>query len=346
MVLAMDLSLTDEQEHLVAAFSSLLAKESSTDRVRAAEPGGFDDALWRSLTEVGIVAMAVTEDQGGWGASMVDLALVAEQLGRAMAPAPAIEAQVAAGLLSSIGGRASRDLLHDALSGDRIVTLAVRPADAGVATLVPAGTIADVVLVLAGDRLLAVSMKGTKRRLIQNLGAMPLADVQVGPDSIELSAGPAARAGYESAIDRWLTLTSSALVGIASKAHELTCSYARDRHAWGVPIGTFQAVAHPLADSATAIDGARLLSLKAAWSADRDSPRHRELSAMAFAYAAESARQATYQGVHFHGGYGFMLEYDVQLYYRRARAWARVWGEPRAAFLRAARARYNQEGGI
>nr|MDT0667045.1 acyl-CoA dehydrogenase family protein [Micromonospora sp. DSM 115978] len=118
------------------------------------------------------------------------------------------------------------------------------------------------------------------------------------------------------------------------------------RRAWDVPIGAYQAVAHPLADDATALDGARLLVAKAADELDRGSPRSRELAAMAFGFAAETARQATYNAVHFHGGYGFMLEYDAQLHYRRARGWARVWGQPRQAYQRAARARYRhaQEG--
>ncbi len=90
----MDLGLSEEQHQLVASFGDLLAKESSTERVRATEPGGFDPALWASLQETGAVTMAVPEAAGGWGASLVDLVLVAEQVGRALAPAPVIEAQV------------------------------------------------------------------------------------------------------------------------------------------------------------------------------------------------------------------------------------------------------------
>ena len=96
----MDLGLSDEQRALVDSFAALLSKWSSTEQVRAAEPGGFDDALWRTLLETGALTMGVAEDKGGWGASLLDLALVAEQLGRAAASAPVIEAQVAARLLA------------------------------------------------------------------------------------------------------------------------------------------------------------------------------------------------------------------------------------------------------
>jgi alkylation response protein AidB-like acyl-CoA dehydrogenase len=118
-----------------------------------------------------------------------------------------------------------------------------------------------------------------------------------------------------------------------------------------------------LADSATALDAARLLARKAAWlatvaadpvasaaaRADRgplgiEVDRAPELAALAFGLASEAARDATYVALHTHGGYGFMLEQDVQLYYRRARGWPRVWGDAGAAYRRAGARRYGREG--
>ena len=129
-------------------------------------------------------------------------------------------------------------------------------------------------------------------------------------------------------LDRWLTLTVVALVGAAKKAVEIGAEYAKQRHAFGTPIGTFQAVSHPLADSATAVDGARLLGLKAACAFAEEPDRASELAAMAFVFAYETARDATHHSLHIHGGYGFGMEQDIQLYYRRARGWAMVYGEP------------------
>ena len=100
----------------------------------------------------------------------------------------------------------------------------------------------------------------------------------------------------------------------------------------------------PLADDATNLDGARLLAQKAAWSLDGRKPRGRELAAMAFAFTSEAAEKATYDALHTHGGYGFMLEYDVQLFYRRARGWSRVWGDAEDAYRRAATTRYRRAG--
>jgi alkylation response protein AidB-like acyl-CoA dehydrogenase len=336
-----DLGLSDEQQELVASFANLLGKSSPTERVRACEPGGFDPALWRTLIDTGAVAMAVPEAHGGWGASLVDLALVAEQVGRAIAPAPLLEAQVAARLLGAVQSQAATDALAAAIAGDQLVTFAVHQPRGDVAALTPAGAICDAVVVRSGDRLLLAPVPDHARATVANLADAPLADVQVA-DAVELAAGTAAVAAFEAAIDEWLALTASAVVGVGTAAHELGCAYAAERKAFGAIIGTFQGVAHPLADDATNLDGARLLARKAAWAIDTSSPRARELAAMAIAFASDAAATATYTALHVHGGYGFMLEYDVQLYYRRARGWPRVWGDAEAAHRRAASARYGR----
>ena len=329
----MDLALTDEQRALVASFESLLAKESPPERVRAAEPSGFDPRLWQALLDVGVVEMAAAEAKGGSGADLLDLALVAERVGAAAASAPVIEAQCAVRLLGSLPGAD----LRSALSGERLVTLAVRPARRGHAMLVPAGAVADDVLVLEDDRLLFVQPAEDGRRAVANLASAPLADLDLSRcAATELCSGAEARAWYEAALDEWLVLTGAALVGLAARAHHLTCSYARERRTWNVPIGSYQAISHPLADGRTALDGARLLIAYAACELAQGSARGPELAAMAFGFAAETARDVTYDAVHFHGGFGFTLESEVQLHYRRARGWARVWDEPRAAYRRAA----------
>jgi alkylation response protein AidB-like acyl-CoA dehydrogenase len=335
-----DLALSGEQHELIAAFAGLFGRASFPDRVRAAEPGGFDPDLWHDLTENGVLVMAVPELQGGWGASMVDLGLVAEQAGRWLAPAPVIECQVAARLLAKVGSAAALETLTSVLDGNRLVTLSLHPVRAGVATLVPAGAVCDALLVFEGDRLGAVPTPDERRHAVANLGSAPLADIE-SAGGAELATGSAASSAFETASDEWLVLTASALVGIGAAAHEIVCRYAAERRAFDGLIGGYQGVAHPLAEDATRLDGARLLAQKAAWALDTHDPRSRELAALAFAYASETAEGATYQAIHFHGGYGFMLEHDVQLFYRRARGWARVWGGADDAYRRAATARYG-----
>ena len=329
----MDLRLTGEQEQLVDASSALYAKHASPEAVRDAEPGGFDAGLWARLEELGVVAMAVDEAAGGWGASTLDLALVAEQHGRSVAPAPLVEAQVAARLL----GRLGSDHLGPVVQGDRLATIALHPPVDGRLRGVPGGSVADDVVAWTGDALVLVAAEGA-RTPFENLGSMPLADVEVARAEV-LATGEEARLAFEAAVDDWLRLTAAALVGIAARALEIGVEYVKERRAFAVPIGSFQAIAHRLADSAAAIDGARLLAYEAAWAADDDPDRSAELAALAFAVATETARDASARSLHFHGGYGFMMEYDIQLHWRRARAWSAVWGEPGAAYRRATDAR-------
>ena len=315
----MDLRPTPEQQHLVDTFASLYGREATPDRVRAAEPGGFDKALWERLEDLGAVSMAVE------GATLLDLALVAEQHGRFVAPAPLIEAQVSTRLLGRMP--------------PHLTTLALRPLRGSVARMVPAGAVASSMIVFDGDQILVVPIDDPDP--IENLGSMPVADIAVEsiPGAPCLARGPAARALFETAIDEWQVLTANAVVGIAARALEIGVDYVRDRQAFGVPIGSFQAVAHRLADAATAVDGARLLAREAAWAAEAEPARFPELAAMALAFASEAARDATYWALHFHGGYGFMLEFDIQLYYRRARAWPRVLG---SGYGRVADRRYGR----
>lgn len=335
----MDLSLSDEQRQLVDSFTAMYARESTSQRVRAAEPLGFDPKLWEALVQTGVVEMAVGESDGGWGASELELALIAEQYGRALASAPVIEAQIASRLLAACG---SDELLVSALSGDKLVSFAPRACDGDVMALVPGGAVADAVVAFVGGRL--VTVPAENRIHVQNLGSLPLADVAVH-DAIVLAVGEKARQLFSNAVDLWLALTAVALVGAAAKAIEIGVDYAKQRHAFGTPIGAFQAVSHPLADSATATDGARLLAFKAACAFADEAHRAAELAAMAFAFAYETARDATYRSLHVHGGYGFGMEGDIQLYYRRVRGWAMAYGEPSIALDRVADARYGPVSG-
>ena len=335
----MDLSLSPEQDQLVDAFAALYAKHSTPEHVRAAEALGFDPELWKRLADLGAVPMAVAEVDGGWGASFLELALVAEQQGRFVAAVPIIEAQVAARLLARLGAVASGPLA-DALGGERLITFAPRATRDGVAGLVPAGSVADDAVVLDGDRLLLVPLDG-HRTIVENLASMPLADVAVPASAVVLAEGAAALAAHDRALDDWLALTAAALVGLGARALEIGVDYVKERRAWGVPIGSFQGIAHRLADTASAVDGARLLSYEAAWAVDDQPERAPELAAMAFAFAYETARDATYRSLHFHGGYGFMMEYDIQLYFRRARGWANVFDDPEHVYRRASDRRYG-----
>jgi len=327
----MDFDPTGEQSLLIETFNTLYAKWSGPDVVRQSEPLGFDAKLWGQLLEIGALEMAEAD-----GASLLDLALVAEKHGQWLAPVPIIESQVAVRLLARCATPAASALLDSCVSGEQMVTIALHPVDNGNLSLVPGGAIADVALAFDHDRLLAVPLEGN-RTVVDNLGNLPLADVQVPDGTTELRSE--ASAHFDAARDDWMTLTAAALSGLAAQALELGVNYAKERQAFGVSIGSFQAIAHPLADSATARDGALLLARKAAWSVAGQPERFGELAALAFAFAAETARDASYRSLHTHGGYGFMKEYDIQLYFRRAKAWPAVLMEPGRAYALAAERR-------
>jgi alkylation response protein AidB-like acyl-CoA dehydrogenase len=302
-------ALTDEQLALRAAVARLLDKRSSPEQVRAAEPLGFDRAVWEGVVELGLIDAAASRD-----ACFADLAVVAELWGARLAPAPFVEAVVAARLLGNT----------DTDGG--VTTFAVRPAVAGVASLVPAGAVAAAVVALDGDRL--VLARPSDRAHTADLGAMALADIAL--DDVELLAdGAEAHTRHRQALDEWRALTAVALSGLARAALDLGVQYVKDRHQFGVPIGSFQSVQHRLADLHTAADGARLLALSAVHAIDTGAKDRGALAAMAFAGCGQVADEAAGASLHYHGGYGFMLEYDVQLYVRRAKAWRIALGDPR-----------------
>jgi alkylation response protein AidB-like acyl-CoA dehydrogenase len=358
----MNLDLTDEQAALAAIVRDLFEKEAPPDVVRAAEPLGFDPALWAKVAGLGLASIAVPEDRGGGGAGFVELALAVEQLGRALAPVPLVEAAVASALLASLPATADLSPVVDAaVAGDLLPTLALHPFRAldissgrdsqspetgGLeARWVPAGAVADVVVVLRGDELVVVRQHAKPEAAVPNLGAVPIATVHVPADALVLAAGPAAVAAHRRAVAQWQALTAVALVGLGRRALEIGVAYVLEREAFGVLIGSFQPIQHELADDATALEGAGLLASKAAWAQDVDHPQAAELATMAFLFAAETAFRTASASLHFHGGYGYTLEYDIQLYFRRAKAWALAAGDPRRARAALALDLFGQEAG-
>jgi alkylation response protein AidB-like acyl-CoA dehydrogenase len=213
------------------------------------------------------------------------------------------------------------------------VTVALHPPQNGVLAMVPAGAVADDVIFMDQGRLMAMAIGG-RSRFVANIGSMPVADITIDGTAVELLAGELARTLFESARDEWLVLMANALVGIGTRSIEIGVEYAKERHAFGVPIGSFQAVSHGLADAATAMEGGTLLAREAAWAASEDTGRAAQLANFAGGFCTEAAREASYRSLHYHGGYGFMLEFDIQLFFRRAKAWPAVFAEPSQMFAR------------
>ncbi|CQD18158.1 acyl-CoA dehydrogenase domain-containing protein [Mycobacterium europaeum] len=339
----MDLSLTREQRAVRDAFAALFGKQATPQRVRRAEQSpsaGFDGLLWRHYADVGALGIGVPSDCGGGDGGLLELALVAEEAGRRLAPIPVAETAAAARVL---GRLREKELLVPVLSGSVIVSLATRPGSATRQWLVD-GAIADAVLALDGDSLVFMSRPdGLSKRANRNLGGLSLARWDDPGATTILAQGSEARAIFDKAVDEVRVLRASALVGLAFEAVAIGSRYAIVREAFGQPIGMYQAVAHPFADAVTGLDGAQLLVRKACWALDSAQDDAGALAAMAFVFAAETAYHAATHSLHVHGGYGFMEEYDIQLYYRRAKAWAAAFADPRRELLTVADRRFGPE---
>jgi alkylation response protein AidB-like acyl-CoA dehydrogenase len=298
---------------------------------RAAEPLGFDPALWAKLAELGAPGMGTPSASGGGDASLADLVVVAEAVGRSIAPVPLVDHLAALAVLDD----------PDLVAGKAVAGVSLRPATAdGTWSLVPTGAVADVVVGVDGDELVAVRSQPPMAGPA-NHGCAPLADRSARTGERRV-LGPADR--FQAVLDRWKVLTAAALVGISDAALRLALDYVMVRQQFGVPVGSFQSVQHGLADLPVLIDGGRLLTHKAAWALDRpdegivdwarnditDGPT---LATMAYVFTGDGAATATDRSLHYHGGYGFSEEYDVQLYYRRARGWYLVLDDPSATCL-------------
>jgi alkylation response protein AidB-like acyl-CoA dehydrogenase len=335
----MNLDFSESQALLRESFETFFAQWSDPGRVRSAEPLGFDEELWAKVVEVGATTMGIPASQGGGGAEALDLVLVTQEEGRNLAPVPFVEAAAASNLL----GRAGVAALVDPVLEGALPTLAVRPSIDGVWTLVPAAAVADIVIGLDGDELVALrrAQRGHRPYLEAppNLGSSPIADVTISDPAFEptvLARGKEALALYADALAEWKLLMAAALDGLRGEALDIGLRYVKARQAFGVPIGWFQAVQHRLADVAVAGDGARLLVYEAAWARDQGLDDAPALASMAFLFLSELALKTARESLQFHGGYGYTLDYDIQLFVRRARAWPLLAGDPRREYQRLA----------
>ena len=323
-----DYRLSDDHEAVRDAFTAFFDAECSPERVRDAEPNGFDADLWKQLGEMRVVAMGVPEAAGGDGAGCVDLVLLTQQWGRHLAPVPAAETITAARLLARIDP--GSPWLARAIDGSALVTFAHQVARSGPPQLVVAAPVADAVVGMVGDELVVVELSERPKQ-VPNQGHLPLGWIDLAADAARttvVASGAEAQAAHATAGRDWRLMMAGALVGMTEGALEIAVQHANDRIAFGVPIGSFQAVAHPLVDVAMNVATAQRITLKAAWWADTDPDAQRHLIPMAYLHAEEAAVHGATVGVHTLGGVGFTVESDEQLYFRRAKGWTLVAGDP------------------
>ena len=365
----MQLVPDSEQRELRSAVRKFLIEVSPPEQVRAAmtsEPG-YDPELWRRLAvELGLLGLVVPEEYGGSGAGHVERAVVAEELGRALVPAPFLASAVLAvdTLLACDDEAARAELLPALVEGQRIGTVAVaegagewdRAGGAttaterdghwqldGTKTFVLAGDVADLLLVYAatptGPGWFAVNAPpdnppvGLERTTLTSLDpTRRLARLRF----TGVTARPLASADPAAALELVTDLASVALaaeqLGGMERAMELTVDYAKVRVQFGRPIGSYQAVKHGCADMYSAWEHAVSVVRYAAWAADRAAEGDRAELAVAAELAQVYLGPAYFEVatgmVQYHGGIGYTWEHDAHLYYKRAKSSELLLGSP------------------
>jgi len=356
----MDFEFTPEHEELRQTVRRFLERESPEARVRALmeTPSGYDERVWKRMAEeLGLPGLVVPEGYGGVGLGPVELAIVMEEMGRALYCGPYLSTGVLSAytLLHAATDEAKSRLLPELASGATICATALparsgrpseeaacratREGDAwrldGSAILVVDGHVADVVLVAArtaeGLGLFRVEGNGGGLRRT----ALPTLDLTRKLSRLDFSGAPAALISGEdvsAALGPVLTLTVAALcaeqVGGAQRCLETATEYAKTRLQFGRPIGSYQAIKHKCADMLVEVEFARSAAYHAAFrAAARDEAEMIAAAHMAKAYCSEAYFRAAAENIQIHGGMGFTWEHPAHLYFKRAKASAVLFGD-------------------
>jgi alkylation response protein AidB-like acyl-CoA dehydrogenase len=311
----MNFDFTEDQHEIKKTARELLGSRSSLSKVReAAETKAYDDALWSELVELGWPGIAIAEEHGGQGLGAVELAILAEELGYAVAASPFLSTVMAAEAIGA-GGTAEQQAawLPGLAAGE--ITGAL-----GSASGLVGDAEAAAVIVLVGD-------DGVTR-------VLPRADADVTVvDSVDptrraarVSGDGAPLAESEVAVDRATIPVAAELVGVSQRALEMTLAYVKDRKQFDTPVGAYQAVSHKCAQMLKDTEGARSATYFAAWAADAEPERLPEAASLAKAAASDGGRDVTANAIQAHGGIGFTWEADVHWLYKRAQVDAALLG--------------------
>jgi len=352
-----DLELSEEQRELRDGVRRVLVDVCPPALARAVhERGESGAALWQQMVALAWPGLAIAEAQGGLGLGAVELGLVAEELGRALAPGPFLATATQFVPLVQEAGASplAHDLLRRVASGSLTGSVAVAEHDRwdlaaiecsarsngdgfrlrGQKSAVFDGATASEIAVVArvpeaGPEQLAVllvpgsAVKAQPRTLLDPtlaLADVAFEDVDVPADRVLAPPGPHAARAIERALEGATVALALATVGTCRRIFELTLAYAKERRQYGRAIGSFQALKHRLADLYLAVERATALGYFAALTIAEDDPRRAEAASLAKAEAGECQRLVVEDGLQLHGGIGFTWEHDLHLFLKRAKA--------------------------
>ena len=348
--------LTDEQQAIKSTAREFLAARYKSERIRelAESEFGFEQSDWEEMAELGWPGLALPEEWGGQGLGIVDLAVLFEELGYALAPSPLLSSTVAGLVLATVGDDGQRERwLRPLASGEKRGTIALFEAGSS-ATIGDFGMEAkqdgdgvvldgEKVLVMdaASADLLIVATADGRRHLVEReadgvsvspeksidptrrLCSVRFDGVRVPPEAT-LAGG---QADYEPVLWRACTALAAESTGIAQRAMEMAVEYAKDRRQFGRPIGSYQAVSHRCAQMLLETENARSAVYGAAWAADAEPESLPKAASMAKAYASDAGWRVPDASIQVHGGIGFTWEHDLHFFLKRGRANASMFGD-------------------
>jgi alkylation response protein AidB-like acyl-CoA dehydrogenase len=338
----MKFELSDDQALLRNSTRDFLASEWPIEKVRQVlerEPRGYTAGDWGRLAEMGYLGLIAPAKLGGQDLGAIELAIVLEEVGRACMPGPYLDTVLAVALLTAGGQDA---LVADVIAGTRLVTIARAdapfagtPAQAtrfeggrvfGTKYFVPFAASADALLVTTADGVCLVNGPFQLTPLETFDPAQRFGEVAFEHAAVRVGA-PA----LLDSIDRLAAVGASALMlGLMSRALEITLEYVQTRTAFKRPIGSFQALQHRLADMLLRTESSRSAVYRAAWCLDTNAPDAAVACAAAKAYAGDSARLVCGEAVQMHGGIGFTWELDLHFFFKRCKTLEQHYGSTEA----------------
>ena len=310
----MDFDLSEQQRALRDAARELLDSAASRERVRAVidAPDGYDAGLWAAMGEQGWLALELPEVEGGLALTFVEVAVLCEEVGRHVAPAPFLSNTLAlAGITRAIA---------DSEISERLQTGAAVGCVGFGGEVVVDAPIADVALLVTADEVRMVTLEPRP-------DAQPAMDVTRRVAWVEGGEPIAGAALADELLDRGAVAYAAEILGAAERMLEVSVDYAKVREQFGRPIGSFQAVKHRLADMLVDVEGIRSATWYAAWAVANEAPDRALAASTAKAWASEAGPRVIDGALQVHGGIGFTWEHDLHLYLKRVHLDARQFGD-------------------
>ncbi|MCA1726288.1 MAG: acyl-CoA dehydrogenase family protein [Actinobacteria bacterium] len=308
----MEFAFSEEQRLFEGVLRDLLVEECPPEAVREAAAGpGVDRGRWNRLGSIGLLGITVDDRHpGGHGGTEVDAVLGLEAAGYVCLPEPVGEAYVVAALLK--GTDLEQEWLPKIAAGHAVATIGPRSA-------VAHGD--DAALLLLDD--------GEFTEVSTDALVEPRAGLDPTRGLVEVISGRGAALPkpWSEALDRAAFASAAHLIGVSRRVIEMAAGYSRDRHQFGKPIGSFQAIKHLLADAHLSVEFAAPVVYRAAWSLATDDANASRACSMAKAMASDAAVAACRAALQVHGAIGYTEEHDLHLWLKRGFAVASAWGD-------------------